>query len=675
MSEIRKDDIIEDFHGTKVADPYRWLEDPKSEDTKQWVKHWQKECDTYFSGARTKKEDMERLEELFDYPKFSAPRFVEGKFFYLRNEGLQNQAVLYVKDGSGEKELIDPNSLSEDGTVAMTNYFISHDGKYVAYALSTHGSDWQEIRVRNVETKEDERDHLVNVKFTNVAWLPDNSGFYYSRYPDPKTVTKEEEGLYNKIYLHKLGTDQEEDRLIFERPDFKELMFSPRISDDKGYLVLHVFHGTASENRVYVMKLDGGGEVIRLLDDFDASYYYVTNEGEDFYFATNLDAPNQRIIKINLENSGRENWEEVIAEADQVIDNFTYINDRFVLSYLHDAHSNLVVHEKTGEFAYEIELPFIGSLGVITKNKDEDKIYFGLTSFLRPATIYEFSFGDESLSILEEAEFTIDTGDFMTEQLFYKSKDGTRVPMFVTRRKDIKLDGSHPTILYGYGGFNISLTPDFNPAVLRWVEKGGIYAVANLRGGNEYGEDWHRAGMLENKQNVFDDFISAGEFLIEEGYTRREKLSIMGGSNGGLLVAACMVQRPDLFGAVICRVPVIDMLRYHKFTIGHFWMGEYGDPDQPEHFKFLYEYSPLHNVKEGETYPPVLIATAESDDRVVPAHAKKFAATLKEKASSDSKIILRLEAKAGHGLGKPTAKIIEEWADFFAFLAKELDMS
>lgn len=676
MGMTRKDNIIEDFHGTKVADPYRWLEDAESEDTKQWVKAMQDNCHSYFKASKTKEKDIARLQELWDYPTYDVPKIANGRYFYQRKEGLQNQAVLYVKEKKKkERVLIDPNTFSDDGTVALINYFISHDGKYVAYSLSTHGSDWQEIRVRNVDTGKDKKDHLVHVKFTNVAWLPDDSGFYYNRFPDPNTIREEDDGKFNKVYLHRLGTDQSEDEFVFEHHKNNELMYSPMISEDKKYLILHAFHGTASENQVYIKSLDGEGEFIKLLDQQDASYHYVTNIGKDFYFVTNKDAPNRRIIKINLDHQEWKHWEEIIEERDHVIDHFLYINGKFILSYLKDAHSQIQVYDQTGQLIEEISLPFIGSVTSLSRNKEEDKVYFSLTSFLHPITLYEYDIQKKTLSNVARTKLPISTDSFITEQVFYISKDGTKVPMFITRKKDIEYNGSHPTLLYGYGGFNISLTPECNPAIIRWLEKGGIYAVANLRGGSEYGEEWHRAGMLENKQNVFDDFISAGEWLIENNYTRREKLAIMGGSNGGLLVAACMIQRPDLFGAVICRVPVIDMLRYHKFTIGHYWISEYGDPDDPEHFAFLYAYSPLHNVKEGESYPPILIATAKKDDRVVPAHAKKFAATLIEKAKRGSTILLRLEEKAGHGLGKPTAKVIDEWADFFTFLEKELEMS
>lgn len=668
----RKDNIIEDFHGTKVTDPYRWLEDPDSEETQSFVNEMRKQCEMYFSQSETRNEDKKRLEELWNYPKVSVPRIVKGWRFYSKNSGLQNQPVLYVQVGEKEEVLLDPNRLSDDGTIALMNYSVSYDAEYIAYALSTHGSDWQEIRVRSVKTKQDEPDRIKFVKFTNIAWAPDNSGFYYSRFPDPAVIPKEDEGKHHKVYFHKLGTQQEDDQLIFERPNHKELTFSPMISHDEKYLILHVYHGTATENRVYVKPLATDEEMILLLDEQDAEYSYVTNNGPIFYFKTNLDAPNGKIIKIDIEKPEREHWEEVIPEAKDVLYSYLYLHGKFVIAYLKDAHCDLNVFEKDGTFSHKIELPVIGSLTGMTRDKEENKIYFGITSYTQPTTIYEYDMTENRLEFYYETKIPVDTSQFVTKQVFYPSKDGTKVPMFITYKKGLKLDGNNRTILYGYGGFNISLTPSFSSTIIRWLEKGGIYAVANLRGGGEYGEEWHRAGMLEKKQNVFDDFISAAEWLIENGYTKKEKLAIMGGSNGGLLVAACMIQRPDLFGAVICQVPVIDMLRYHKFTIGHYWISEYGDPENPEHFPFLYAYSPLHNVKEGETYPPILITTAESDDRVVPAHAKKFAATLLEKTNKENTILLRIEPKAGHGAGKPTTKVIDEWADYFTFLDKEL---
>jgi len=672
MLTIKKSDIVEDFHGTKVPDPYRWLEDPTSQDTIDWGKWMSEQSNAYFEQIPTRENDRERLTELFNYPKYFVPKKVKNRLFYQKNDGLQNQAVLYMKEGEKESVLIDPNTLSEDGTVAMTNYSFSKDGHYIAYATSTHGSDWQELHVIDINSGEKLADHIQYVKFTGIAWAPDTSGFYYSRFPEAGSVSKEDESNYNKVYFHKLGTAQSDDQLIHEQPEDKELMFGAFVSDDEQYLCLHVSLGTATENRFYLKKLDSNDGFIRLLDKQDAEYSYITNIGTTFYFKTNLEAPNGRIITVDVANPNPENWTEVLPEQQDVIDGVKYVKDRFVVATLHDARHQLHVYKMDGTYVTEISIPMIGSLTDITGSSEDEEIYFGMTSFLSPTTVYHYNVSENKLKTFAESQLEMDISAYETKQIFYTSKDGTKVPMFLTHRKEMELNGKNPVILYGYGGFNISMTPSFNPAVLRWLEKGGVYAVANLRGGTEYGEEWHKAGMLENKQNVFDDFIAAGEWLIKSGYTSKEKLSIMGGSNGGLLVAACMVQRPDLFGAVLCRVPVIDMLRYHKFTIGRYWIPEYGNAENPEHFPFMYAYSPLHNIKEGQKYPPVLIATAESDDRVVPAHAKKFAATLLEKADKESTILLRIESKAGHGLGKPTSKLIDEWVDFYAFLDKEL---
>lgn len=672
MKQLKKDSIVEDFHGTKVRDPYRWLEDPDSTDSIEWSKQLGKECADYFSTATSQHTDKEKLEALFHYTKHSVPKKAKGPLFYQRNEGLQNQAVLYKEKNGQESIVIDPNSLSEDGTVAMTNYAISYSGQYISYATSTHGSDWQEIHAIDVANNENLGDHIQHVKFSSIAWSPDDRGYYYSRFPEPGTVSPEDESNFNTVYFHKLGTKQQDDILVHEQPEDKELMFSAFISDDKKYIGLYVNEGTATENRIYIKPINSKDAFIKLLDQQDAGYSYITNEGSLFYFQTNHLAPMGRVVAIDINAPQKENWKEVIPEQQGVLEYVVALNQKLVVAVQQDAHHQLHLFSKDGVYKHEIELPILGSLTDISRNKEEGIIYFGLTSFLNPTTVYSYNVGSNELEVIAESEMTVDTDPFKTVQVFYPSKDGTKVPMFLTYRKDLELNGQTPVLLYGYGGFNVSMTPSFNPAVLRWLEKGGVYAVANLRGGTEYGEAWHKAGMLENKQNVFDDFIAAGEWLITNNYTRKEKLSIMGGSNGGLLVAACMVQRPDLFGAVICRVPVIDMLRYHKFTIGRYWIPEYGSADNAEHFPFLYAYSPLHNVEVGVTYPPVLIATAESDDRVVPAHAKKFAATLKEKAHEDSTIVLSLESKAGHGLGKPTSKIIEEWVDFYAFLDKEL---
>ncbi|QOY35371.1 prolyl oligopeptidase family serine peptidase [Anaerobacillus isosaccharinicus] len=669
---IKKDNIVEDFHGTLVADPYRWLEDPTSNETIEWSKEIGKQCEAYFSTTSSRDQDRERLTALWNYPKYFVPKKVEDALFYQKNDGLKNQATLYRKLGDVETVVIDPNTLSEDGTVAMTNFSISGNGQYLGYATSTHGSDWQEIKVREIATGENLADHIQDVKFTPISWSPDNSGFYYSRFPKPGTVATEDESNFNHVYFHKLGTAQVDDQLIHEQPEDKELSFSPFVTDDDQYICLHVWFGTATENRFYVKELNSSDAFIRLLDEQDAEYTYITNEGSVFYFQTDLDAPRGRVIAIDLENPKRENWKEVIAQKDDVIETVKNVDGHFIVVYKHDAHHQVHVFQDNGTYKKELQLSMIGSLTEITGKKTGSDVYFGMTSFLSPTVVYHYNIKTDELVVFSETELEVDISGFETSQVFYPSKDGTMVPMFITHQKGLQLNGENPALLYGYGGFNISLTPSFNPAILRWLEKGGIYAVANLRGGSEYGEEWHKAGMLGNKQNVFDDFIAAGEWLVEKNYTNTSKLAIMGGSNGGLLVAACMVQRPDLFGAVICRVPVIDMLRYHKFTVGRYWIPEYGNAEKAEDFPFMYAYSPLHNIQEGQKYPPLLIATAESDDRVVPAHAKKFAATLLEKADQESLVILRLEAKAGHGLGKPTSKLIDEWVDFYAFLEKEL---
>ncbi|MGY3716957.1 prolyl oligopeptidase family serine peptidase [Sutcliffiella cohnii] len=669
MTTEKLSGVIEDFHGTKVADPYRWLEDTSLVETKQWEEEMAAESTAYFMETDSSKKDRERLTELWNFPKFFVPKKVNNKLFYLKNDGLQNQAILYVKQNNEERIVIDPNTLTDDGTVAMTNYMFNSDGTLVAYATSRNGSDWQEIKVRNTETGEDLVDFIQHVKFTNIAWSPDDSGFFYSRFPEPGTVA--EEGTHNKVYFHKLGTNQAEDTLVHEQPEDKDLMFSASLSQDKKYVMLHVYFGTASENRFYFKKLNSDGPFVRLLDEQNAEYTYITNDGTHFYFHTDLDAPKGRIISIDVENPVKENWVEVLPEQELVVERIKFLNDQFIVVFLKDAHHVIHLFNRDGSFDKEIELPVIGSLTDISVNKDDGEIYFGLTSFLHPTIVYNYNVVSGELRLEAQSDIAFDVEGYETTQVFYPSKDGTKIPMFLTHKKGLELDGENPVMLYGYGGFNVSITPSFNPAILRWLEKGGVYAVANLRGGNEYGEEWHRAGMLENKQNVFDDFIAAGEWLIANKYTSTPKLSIMGGSNGGLLVAACMIQRPDLFGAVLCRVPVIDMLRYHKFTIGKYWIPEYGNAENPEQFPFMYAYSPLHNVKEGEKYPAILIATADSDDRVVPAHAKKFTATLKEKADKNSTVILRLEKKAGHGLGKPTSKLIGEWVDFYAFLEKE----
>ncbi len=667
----RKDNVIEDYHGTKVADPYRWLEDPDSSETQAWVEAQNAITTDYLAAIPTRTKIEARLSELWNYPKYSVPHKEGDRYYSYKNAGLQNQSVLYMQKtlDSEPVAVIDPNALSEDGTVSLTNAVFSEDGTLLAYGTSSSGSDWQEIKIRQVDSGTDYPEVLQWCKFSSIAWQHDNSGFFYNRYPQPGTVPQEDQSNFNRVYWHALHTPQSQDQLVYERPDAKELSFSPFITDDGTYLALFVWHGTDPNNRFYYRKADSNDSFIRLLDDADASYNFIGNSGSTFYFQTTLDAPRGRIIAIDLQHPERTNWKEVVPQQDDVIAFVLMVNNQFVVTYMHDAHHRMKLFDLNGSYLHEIELPELGSILEISGKPEGTEMFISFTSYLYPSTIFRYDFTSSMLVLWHASELNFDATSYETKQVFYTSKDGTRVPMFLTHKKGLQLDGNNPTLLYGYGGFDVSLTPSFAVGTLVWLENGGVYAVANLRGGGEYGEEWHQAGMLEKKQNVFDDFISAAEWLITNNYTNPTKLATNGRSNGGLLVAATLVQRPGLFGAILCGVPVIDMLRYHKFTVGRYWIPEYGNAESsPEHFKFLYAYSPLHNVKAGIAYPPTLILTADTDDRVVPAHARKFAATLQAANDGPNPILLRVEIKAGHGLGKPTAKVIEEVRDVYAFL-------
>jgi prolyl oligopeptidase len=673
----RKGDIVEDYHGTKIADPYRWLEDPQSEETKAWVEEQNEVTFEYLKSIPYREQIRERLTDLWDYPKYSAPYKKGGRYFFSKNDGLQNQSVLYMQETleSEPVPVLDPNTFSADGTVALTGSSFSEDGLLLAYGTSSSGSDWQENRIRRIDDGSDYPEVIRWCRFANVAWRHDNTGFFYNRWPQPGTVPEEESSMYSRVYWHTLGTQQEEDTLVYERPDEKELSFSPAITDDGAYLVLTVWHGTDSENRLYYREVDSDGPFVRLLDKADAMYSVVGNNGPVFYIHTDLDAPRGRIIAIDLRTPEREHWRELVPQQDDVIAFVSMINQQFVVTYMHDAHHQMLIYNLDGSVDHEISLPTLGSVVEISGEPEDTEMFVSFTSYLFPPTTYHYDFPSSVLTLFRRPEILFDPDNYETEEVFYPSKDGTRIPLFLTYKKGLQLNGNNPTFLYGYGGFNISLTPNFAVSRLLWLERGGIFALANLRGGNEYGEEWHKAGMLEKKQNVFDDFIAAGEWLIAHKYTSTPKLAINGGSNGGLLVSACMVQCPDLYGAVVCAVPVIDMLRYHKFTIGRFWTGEFGNAEaDPEQFKFMYAYSPLHNIKDGVAYPATLILSADTDDRVVPAHAKKFTARLQEANGGPNPILLRIETKAGHGLGKPTAKVIEELTDMYAFLFDRFGM-
>ncbi|NEQ10428.1 MAG: S9 family peptidase [Moorea sp. SIO4E2] len=674
----RKADQVDDYHGTLVADPYRWLEDPDSEETKAWVEAQNQVTFGYLSEIPTRETLKQRITKLWNYEKYSTPFKKGDRYFYFKNDGLQNQSVLYTLTSLDAEPtlLLDPNSLSEDGTVALSGLAFSKDGKLLAYGLSRSGSDWQEWQVREVETGLDLSDQIKWVKFSGASWTDDNQGFFYSRFDEPNEATKLEDlNYYQKLYYHKLGTPQSEDSLIYERPDQKEWGFSGQVTEDGNYLIITVFLGTDPKNLVFYKNLqDPDSPVVELINEFDASYSFIGNDQSVFWFRTDLDAPRSRVIAIDTNHPAQAQWQEVIPQADETLEGVGLLNNQFVADYLKDAHSSIKIFDLDGSFVREVELPGIGSVGGFNGLRYDTETFYSYTSFTTPATIYRYDMVSGESTIFRQPQVDFNPDDYETKQVFYPSKDGTQVPMFITHKKGLPLDSNNPTYLYGYGGFNISITPNFSISNLVWMEMGGVYAVANLRGGGEYGEDWHQSGTKLNKQNVFDDFIGAAEWLIGAQYTSPKKVAIAGGSNGGLLVGACMTQRPDLFGAALPAVGVLDMLRFHKFTIGWAWCSDYGSPDNPEEFKALYAYSPLHNLKPGTAYPPTLITTADHDDRVVPAHSFKFAAALQEAHEGEQPVLIRIETKAGHGAGKPTSKIIEEIADKWAFLVRRLEV-
>jgi prolyl oligopeptidase len=673
---ISKSDQIDNYHGTAVADPYRALEDPDTEETKAWVEAQNQVTFSYLNEIPAREKIKQRLTKLWDYEKYGTP-FKEGEsYFYFKNDGLQNQSVLYTLPTleSEPRVLLDPNQLSEDGTVALSGIAISENGQLLAYGLSSSGSDWQEWKVRDIATGEDLQDHLQWIKFSGAAWTHDHQGFFYSRYDEPNEKTKlEDVNYYQKLYYHKLGTQQSEDILIYHRSDEKEWGFGGNVTEDGKYLIISIWLGTDSKNLVFYQDLTNlNSEIIELINQFAADYSFINNDDHIFYFRTDLNAPKGRVIAIDTKKPTSANCQEIIPQAVETLESVGILNNQFVADYLQDAHSQIKIFDLKGNFIREVELPGIGSASGFGGKRHDTETFYSFTSFTTPGTIYHYDMKTGKSEIFRQPNVDFNADEYETKQVFYESKDGTKVPMFITHKKGIKLDGNNPTYLYGYGGFNISLTPSFSVSLLIWLEMGGVYAVPNLRGGGEYGEEWHQAGMKEKKQNVFDDFITAAEWLIANNYTKPAKLAIGGGSNGGLLVGACMTQRPDLFGAALPAVGVMDMLRFHKFTIGWAWVAEYGSSENAAEFTNLYAYSPLHNLKPGIAYPPTLIITADHDDRVVPAHSFKFAAALQAAHNGNAPVLIRIEIKAGHGAGKPTAKIIEEAADKWGFLVRVL---
>jgi prolyl oligopeptidase len=681
--ESRKVNHKDNYHGTTVADPYRWLEEADSRETAAWVEAQNLLTFSYLESIPERAYIRQRLTELWDYPRHDTPFKEGGHYFFFKNDGLQNQSVLY-KQASLDAEpeiLLDPNTLSEDGTVALGGYAFSDDGNLMAYGTATSGSDWREYHVRDVNTGRDFDDHLRWIKFSSASWTRDNKGFFYSRYPEPtEGAALQGVNLDQKVYYHTVGTPQSEDRLIYERPDRAEWGFGVSVTDDGRFAIMDVWHGTDERNRVYYMDLGDPmqpsveGEVVQLLDDFDATYSFIDNDGPVFYFRTDAEAPSYRVIAIDIERPDRPNWRTVIPEGDDVLQDVTVINGQFVASYLHNAHSQVLFYSMEGDLLGDLVLPTVGTVGSLTGERDDSETFYSFTSYLYPTTIFHYDFTTAKASVFHAPEVNFDTDGYVTRQYFYRTKDGTAIPMFLTHARDIELDGTNPTYMTGYGGFNISRTPRFSISNLVWLEMGGVYAVANLRGGGEYGDAWHKAGMKGNKQNVFDDFTAAAEFLIDQGYTSPEKLSIGGASNGGLLIGAVLNQRPDLFGAALPAVGVMDMLRFHKFTIGWAWVSDYGSSEDPEDFDYLYEYSPYHNLKPGTEYPATMVTTADHDDRVVPGHSFKYAARLQEVQQGSAPTLIRIQTKAGHGSGKPTAMVIEEQADRWAFIVKNLGM-
>ena len=681
----RKADQTDNYHGIEVADPYRWLEDPNSEETAAWVKAQNKVTFGYLNQLPGRDRLNARLTELWNYERYGLP-FKQGdrnsdqpvRYFYSKNDGLQNQSVLYTLPSLDAEPtvLLDPNTLSEDGTVALSGIAISENAQYLAYGLSTAGSDWMEWKVRDIATGEDTDDHVQWVKFSGASWTHDHKGFFYSRYDEPKPDTQlEDVNRYQKLYYHTLGTPQSEDELIYERPDQPDWGFSGGVSEDGRYLIISVWLGTAPKNLLFYKDLqDPDSEVVELISEFEAQYSVIDNDGTTFWIQTDLDAPKGKVIAIDITNPDRDNWQTLIPEAEETLESVGVLNNQFVADYLKDAYTQIKIFDLTGDFVRTVELPGIGSAGGFDGDRTDTETFYSFTSFTVPTRIYRYDLTTGESTLFREPSIPFDPDAYETQQVFYPSKDGTQIPMFLTAKKGLERNGENPVLLYGYGGFSISLSPSFSVSNLVWLEMGGVFAVANLRGGGEYGEAWHEAGIKTSKQTVFDDFISAAEWLIGEEYTKAEKLAIAGGSNGGLLVGACITQRPDLFGAALPAVGVMDMLRFNQFTIGWAWESDYGSPQNEDEFKALYAYSPLHNLKPGTAYPPTMITTADHDDRVVPAHSFKFAAALQAAHEGDNPVLIRIETKAGHGAGKPTTKQIEEATDKWAFLAHELDV-
>ncbi len=707
---------VDDFHGTAVADPYRWLEDTNSPQTRAWIAAQNGVTSSYLATIPERAAIRARLSAIWNYERFSSAFKAGDRYFYFTNPGLLNQSILYVQDGrtGRSRALLDPNGLSSSGTVSLSSYAASPNGRLLAYGISTSGSDWEEFRVRDVDTGRDLGDVLRWVKFSGIGWTRDNKGFYYSRYDAPaEGTTYTGVNRFHKVYYHKVGTPQSRDELIYDRPDQPDWLFEADVTDDGAYAVITVFQGTDERTRLYFIDLDNPGKprinapVVRLIDRFDATYQFVGNDGGIFYVRTDLQAARGKIVGVDIDAPRPDRWITLVTESKDALVKATLAGGLIAAEYLEDAHSSIRFFDIPGRRlpgqaqsqrrqreqereprfeqprrgqsrgvapVFELPLPGIGTVTSLTGHRDDEEILYTFSSFLSPATVYRLNVPKRRNEVFKQSRLPVDLSRYETKQVFYTSKDSTRIPMFVTARRDLKLDGQNPTILFGYGGFNVSKTPEFSIPTIAWLEMGGVYALPNIRGGGEYGKDWHLAGTLERKQNVFDDFIAAAEYLIRQRYTSTPRLAISGRSNGGLLVGASLAQRPDLFAAAVPVVGVMDMLRFHKFTIGWAWTSDYGSADDPKQFPFLRAYSPVHNLKAGTRYPATLVLTADHDDRVVPGHSFKFAAALQAAQAGPAPVLIRVDTEAGHGAGKPTTKAIDEYTDMYAFLLRSLGL-
>jgi len=670
-------DQVDEYHGVRVADPYRWLEELDSPQTRKWIEDQAALTEAYLKGLPQRASLRQRLDSLQNFERYSAPWREGDRWFWFHNSGLQNQSVLYTAQSLGgpARVLLDPNTLSEDGTVALTGTAVSQDGRFLAYGLAEAGSDWNTWRVRDIQTGRDLPEQIRRVKFSGTSWTRDSQGFFYSRYPAPqagqdlKAVNHD-----HTLYYHRLGTPQSEDRRIFGVPEHPDWMVVGGVSEDGRWLIIQVERPDTENNALWIKDLSCPDSQARPLPGaFQAQFGAIQTEGNLLLARTDLNAPRFRLVSLDLSREGAV-WRELVPQQADTLQSASRAGDRLFLEYLRDAHTRVAVHDLEGHHLGEVALPGLGSAGGFQARRQDTETFYSFTSFTVPTVIYRLDLASGKSSIWKQPKLTFDPGRYETRQVFVRSKDGTRVPMFLSSARGLEPDGNRPVLMYAYGGFNYSLTPYFSATSMAWMEQGGVYAVPNLRGGGEYGEEWHQAGTRTRKQNVFDDFMAAGQWLVSNNYTRPSRLAIMGGSNGGLLVGACMTQRPDLFGAAIPQVGVLDMLRFEKFTIGYAWVSDYGSVQDAEEFAALRAYSPYHNLKPGTSYPPTLITTADHDDRVFPAHSFKFAAALQAAQGGDAPTLIRIETRAGHGAGKPTSKRLDEAADLLAFVMNALGM-